>query len=101
MRARRGQNRASRGPPRRAFYRLLLERSASSPVETRAVKRLARLGTIVPLRIAAERGRNEGACPASSEKPWAYEQMRVRLDSPRSEERRVGKECRSRWSPYH
>ena len=23
------------------------------------------------------------------------------LNSPRSEERRVGKECRSRWSPYH
>ena len=23
------------------------------------------------------------------------------LDFPRSEERRVGKECRSRWSPYH
>ena len=23
------------------------------------------------------------------------------LDIPRSEERRVGKECRSRWSPYH
>ena len=23
------------------------------------------------------------------------------LDSLRSEERRVGKECRSRWSPYH
>ena len=23
------------------------------------------------------------------------------LDSARSEERRVGKECRSRWSPYH
>src|SRR5258708_15474218 len=23
------------------------------------------------------------------------------LDTPRSEERRVGKECRSRWSPYH
>ena len=22
-------------------------------------------------------------------------------DEPRSEERRVGKECRSRWSPYH
>ena len=27
--------------------------------------------------------------------PWADE------PSPRSEERRVGKECRSRWSPYH
>ena len=24
-----------------------------------------------------------------------------RLTAPRSEERRVGKECRSRWSPYH
>src|SRR2546430_17550409 len=23
------------------------------------------------------------------------------IDSARSEERRVGKECRSRWSPYH
>ena len=23
------------------------------------------------------------------------------MDSSRSEERRVGKECRSRWSPYH
>src|SRR2546430_8767661 len=23
------------------------------------------------------------------------------IDPPRSEERRVGKECRSRWSPYH
>ena len=23
------------------------------------------------------------------------------VDLPRSEERRVGKECRSRWSPYH
>ena len=22
-------------------------------------------------------------------------------EAPRSEERRVGKECRSRWSPYH
>ena len=24
-----------------------------------------------------------------------------KLDAERSEERRVGKECRSRWSPYH
>src|SRR3989440_4189619 len=25
----------------------------------------------------------------------------TRIREPRSEERRVGKECRSRWSPYH
>ena len=28
-------------------------------------------------------------------------QRRFRDESKRSEERRVGKECRSRWSPYH
>ena len=27
--------------------------------------------------------------------------IRVSSDAVRSEERRVGKECRSRWSPYH
>ena len=31
----------------------------------------------------------------------AYEFMRQVLHEKRSEERRVGKECRSRWSPYH
>src|ERR1041385_215596 len=30
---------------------------------------------------------------------WPTEEVRHTLD--RSEERRVGKECRSRWSPYH
>ena len=29
-----------------------------------------------------------------------YSSIRV-TNSQRSEERRVGKECRSRWSPYH
>src|SRR2546430_14300061 len=27
--------------------------------------------------------------------------LRLNFDTDRSEERRVGKECRSRWSPYH
>ena len=27
--------------------------------------------------------------------------MQIKKDYYRSEERRVGKECRSRWSPYH
>ncbi len=29
------------------------------------------------------------------------QELREMLDGERSEERRVGKECRSRWSPYH
>ena len=31
--------------------------------------------------------------------PWRYPLLTAEFD--RSEERRVGKECRSRWSPYH
>ena len=29
------------------------------------------------------------------------EAIAMKVDYNRSEERRVGKECRSRWSPYH
>ena len=38
---------------------------------------------------------------------WGYqneadpEVMKFQIEQARSEERRVGKECRSRWSPYH
>ena len=31
----------------------------------------------------------------------SVERATVWMDTVRSEERRVGKECRSRWSPYH
>src|SRR2546430_16793302 len=33
--------------------------------------------------------------------PAALDSGIEEIDRPRSEERRVGKECRSRWSPYH
>ena len=33
--------------------------------------------------------------------PRTLQNYRDRRVLPRSEERRVGKECRSRWSPYH
>ena len=34
--------------------------------------------------------------------PVTYDNLSTgHADSVRSEERRVGKECRSRWSPYH
>ena len=32
---------------------------------------------------------------------YLKEKIQSRKESYRSEERRVGKECRSRWSPYH
>ena len=36
-----------------------------------------------------------------SKKTKFLDEEKTRLRSIRSEERRVGKECRSRWSPYH
>ena len=39
---------------------------------------------------------------ASVAKKEGYEQISaIFTETARSEERRVGKECRSRWSPYH
>ena len=32
---------------------------------------------------------------------YFVENFQLKADLDRSEERRVGKECRSRWSPYH
>ena len=32
---------------------------------------------------------------------WAKGKRYIKANLVRSEERRVGKECRSRWSPYH
>jgi len=53
------------------------------------------------LEILVERGAGEGAFHADA----AYEAAGARIvpdaTALRSEERRVGKECRSRWSPYH
>src|SRR5215813_7147500 len=34
-------------------------------------------------------------------RPWPSGPLTPLRSKPRSEERRVGKECRSRWSPYH
>src|ERR1043165_3978023 len=42
-------------------------------------------------------GVGDGACDAAE---WAVVQRRGSDPRLRSEERRVGKECRSRWSPY-
>ena len=43
--------------------------------------------------------RSTAACTAVL--PYVLRRGSTRLPDLRSEERRVGKECRSRWSPYH
>ena len=45
------------------------------------------------------------AAPAAAQPTWGDRLLQVAgayiKSKSRSEERRVGKECRSRWSPYH
>src|SRR6266496_5491 len=48
------------------------------------------------VRRGMRRGKDRKSCRA--DKPWLAGGYAT---PPRSEERRVGKECRSRWSPYH
>src|SRR2546422_11729515 len=55
--------------------------------------RLAGLGLVLPLVVAAFQAPHIG--PVRRRRVVRAEQIE------RSEERRVGKECRSRWSPYH
>src|SRR2546427_9029157 len=53
------------------------------------------LPVFVPIEL---RQRRAIVLPSVHESPYA---VAVRRDARRSEECRVGKECRSRWSPYH
>src|SRR3989442_15696244 len=54
------------------------------------------------LRPGGLKERPEGAAPAVALTTTQLEALRMVLAKEvRSEERRVGKECRSRWSPYH
>src|SRR5476651_1374008 len=50
-------------------------------------------------RLAALRAMSESIVNANKALGAEYEAALAELE--RSEERRVGKECRSRWSPYH
>jgi len=43
----------------------------------------------------------EGGARDSTAIDRLVELLDTSIDPARSEERRVGKECRSRWSPYH
>ena len=74
---------------------LCLKGEAVAPKAKATAAKTAKV-TSGPVKKAAKGGvsdESRAKMAAAQQKRWA----RIR----RSEERRVGKECRSRWSPYH
>ena len=61
------------------------------------------IGMLCSSSIKDEEGRYESKPPYRSFilESYTEESAKHYFDTARSEERRVGKECRSRWSPYH
>ena len=51
--------------------------------------------------VKKQTGLSEFFSILSEEKVKTKKEFQDKLENSRSEERRVGKECRSRWSPYH
>src|SRR2546422_10700711 len=66
-----------------------------------AVEPLQALGEELDVTDSAGRKLDVPLSSVASGAGAALEVARDLLASVRSEERRVGKECRSRWSPYH
>ena len=71
---------------------LLKEREACVHVSTGDIFR-KNLGDRTPLGLEAKKFMDQGAL--------VPDDLVLKMVRSRSEERRVGKECRSRWSPYH
>ena len=77
--------------------RLFAAQSHASGLAPRSIqRRLSAVRSFYEFLLREGRdGATRGAAPASARSGTG---ARIRV---RSEERRVGKECRSRWSPYH
>src|SRR2546426_12456860 len=100
------------GVGRRAVEDLRRDRRAAHDLAERRVLEIGQPGAALALRqeeipegalarLRLELLHDRGDLPASrSRVELLLEDLLVRVDV-RSEERRVGKECRSRWSPYH
>src|SRR3712207_7215064 len=68
--------------------------------EVEAILRSAVERSLPMTAVLPGRGFKPRTCRLLSIEPGEESDF-LRLDLMRSEERRVGKECRSRWSPYH
>src|SRR5256886_16634243 len=66
-----------------------------------AVERMLRERDQIADKAKKLRAKAGGKTPRRRGRGKVKEPVWKKLETQRSEERRVGKECRSRWSPYH
>src|SRR3712207_9484242 len=74
------------------------------PHHERRRGRLGETGGTIGARIARGQplsGEEDGRLDLGDARPGRFRDVLNAVGGTRSEERRVGKECRSRWSPYH
>ena len=71
------------------------------PAARRTVRELAAAGALTSDPGVLERFGFQHVHVAVEESPYELARAAAERLLERSEERRVGKECRSRWSPYH
>src|SRR3989442_15646866 len=98
-----------RRPPRSTLFPYTtLFRSHADPVHLQLGRRprlppqlLHRLIVLPALGRPTEGWKNDQAVKELRGQPGTTAELKVHRVGVRSEERRVGKECRSRWSPYH
>src|SRR5947208_17051136 len=69
-------------------------------VQTCALPISRRIATTPRRGVAIRRAHALKGLQDPTASPWS-DRLSAACDAARSEERRVGKECRSRWSPYH
>ena len=101
---------AERDPVRFAYLNALARRAATQP-ETIRQSLAARIGAAADELASRPPPAPSAIAPPNTASPLAdllayisqqaHGQQPANAAAIRSEERRVGKECRSRWSPYH
>ena len=78
-----------------------LEEDKPDTTLSEIIARASHTETFMRSSFVADKGR-ESVVFTGSDILWFNETTKeIRFQLCRSEERRVGKECRSRWSPYH
>ena len=86
-----------------AWKEAILERNMLQMGSVESIKRISRLirARLEPLGEGVWKMVRDGGHTQATQAIFAGAVKNSRLLGGRSEERRVGKECRSRWSPYH